>query len=380
MFYFWYLIDAKGFLKNKSNVAELIFVAVITAVGASLIASYLTELITPIDKNAPLYLGGCLVVIGATYLFIKWKPVKPVKEHIEGFFYYNPEHNNTIHIPRYRFSYNLSSYLQCAFTENEELLNLWAIEPLSRVEELYEPESKISTLKSISIIRELIEYSVLDTLSNQFLDYIHSEKSNHFREYKHNDPEILALNNRFLNLFSKPMSERACFINSEYEESDDKENWVMAESSGALFQRFDFALPKKSTIKRIDEESILIDTPRAKIKISCIFDGGNSFVAESFCEVYLGIEDYLSVSEDGFAIRIEVEFKPLSIVSILDWDKYSWIDSFIARVKEEFCEDLFLQKIGWESSLTLIQCLSNVQKTSRSVSQRRTKKEEPQSH
>ncbi|TOG57264.1 hypothetical protein CGI97_24015, partial [Vibrio parahaemolyticus] len=67
----------KGFLKNKSNVAELIFVAVITAVGVSLIASYLTELITTIDKNAPLYLGGCLVFIGATYLFIKWKPVKP---------------------------------------------------------------------------------------------------------------------------------------------------------------------------------------------------------------------------------------------------------------------------------------------------------------
>ncbi|GAA06177.1 hypothetical protein [Photobacterium leiognathi] len=350
----------KGFLKKKSDVVELLSVAMVAAVGASLIATYLSESVDFFGEKSSLYLGLVLTSVVAIYLFKKWKPVEPVEEHIQGFFCYDPEVNFPVYVPRYRFSHNLSSYLESAFNENEELAKLWHIEPLSRVHEVFEGE--IPSLKSVSLVREIVEYSVLDILSRQFLNYMHKEDNDHFKRYKHNDAEILALNNRFLNLFAKPMNERACFLDQDEGDELDGEHWIIAECNGALYQQFDFALPKNSTIKRIKDDTILIDTPRAKIKIISMFDGSNAYIAEKFSELYLGVEDFLAVSDHAFAIKVEVEFKPLSIISISDWDKYEWIDSFIKRLKEEFSQELFLKNINWEATLTMIRGISNWQK------------------
>ena len=134
----------RKYLEKKAGTTEIVIIALIIAIGVNLMAAHIYEQLS--NKDYSIYLSLILISTGVSYLLIRWNPIKTRKEHILGFFIYQSNGNNIIHVPRYDFSNRLNEYLTSSFNEQEETYKLWELEPLSKTEELFEQGNDVDSL------------------------------------------------------------------------------------------------------------------------------------------------------------------------------------------------------------------------------------------
>ncbi len=107
--------------------------------------------------------------------------------------------------------------------------------------------TQVSLTNSSTLLNQLIEYILLKELSLVTVDYFNNPKfkDSKINKISKNDVPNLFTSNEFLILFSKPMSERVAFNNKE------NPSIVLSYApNGAIYERFELTLPKKSKIHK----------------------------------------------------------------------------------------------------------------------------------
>jgi hypothetical protein len=344
---------------ERTNIIELLIIAIIIAFGVN----FITDAITNFTKFEPLYeliIGVVLCLVSISYFLIRFIGYRQQTRKINAFFIYDKKKNSIVGVPRYDFGEKIKRYLEYAFNENKAFELAWSKEPLNKLCESNSiNDEKQDNLYSKLFIYELIEYYILDNLSDHLRGYFNNDEFSEMRisKFLRNDiPEVL-LSNRFLELFSKPMEDRPVFIENIFDDNNDNENITHnSNGSGVMYSRFELILPTKSSIQRPEPHTIEIRTGRIKMLLKIIFEGYGAFLPDSFEELYLGIEkplSYLDVSAVSVSVNIDVEMKFGALFTSKGWEYYYWIDSFLETLNKDLSADEFFSRINWESAYTV---------------------------
>lgn len=334
-------------ISSRKNLIDLIVTAILLAFGINLIAGQLIAL--TIGNPLVTVLLGIFLIFSSILYFANSLLGERIKSHkFEAFLIYNERKYEIIPVPRYEFSEEIHSYIKSAFGENPALKNIWKKEP------------DISKPKSAQLVLEAAQYFLLNKLSTHLIDYFTTEefKKANLKKYERKDiPEIL-LSNRFLELFSRPMEERPAFMDDcEYEDDEVPDEIVYASGDkGAIFDRFELVLPQKSSIRKLDNNKIEIETEKLKISIVIQFEGFNTLLPMMFEEYYLGINDSDKYDVYNLDISIHVQMKLMSLFSSVGWEYYQWIESYLDIIEEEVSKDAFFERINWENVRVILQC------------------------
>jgi hypothetical protein len=166
-------------------------------------------------------------------------------------------------------------------------------------EEKFEREQRAIIKKLMAspdrrLIMEATEYFILEMLSTHLTDYFNDEKfkEENLTTIERKDIPHVLLENRFLNLFSKPMEERAAF----------KDRYIpkgirgSSQVGGAEFSYFDLILPTKSKVSRIDEKTFEISTQKFSLQVTISYMGTDELLPTNFERYYLRTYEYPQMS------------------------------------------------------------------------------------
>lgn len=340
---------------SRAKFAELIIVAIFLAFGISLASSSIT-LIKDFNPILGICVGSVISVISVIYISLKVFTRRKENYLYTGFFILNEHNNKIIRIKGYELSSELREYFESAFLENKDLEHIWNNDSLKLQDELKTPEPR-----SMDIIREALEYFLLYKLSIHLRTYFKYplEKNKNIVVLERKDIPDVLLNNRFLELFSKPMKDRMAF--QGFEEENEEEEWYILDVEGGTYRKFSLVLPYKSKVSRTNNGEIEIKTNKFNIVMSVKFDGCNDVLPSGFKEDYLsikGFEDSLANVVYRVEFNFKIQFKIMSLFSSFGWNDYNWIDSFLDSVYKAVTKEAFFTKINWDTVSTLLKCLN----------------------
>lgn len=198
---------------NKNLLLEIILTAIFISFGLNLVVYSFSNLN---GFNIIIFTVGPIIVICALIILI-YNNFKKFNRTItlKGFIIYDAMENKLINVDYYKLSNELVSNLNSAFEENESLRTIWTTIPLRSVFGPIEIAGYATSSKEI--VEELFEYFIFHRLSSTFHQFFtHNEfKEKDLKIYDRKDIPDTLLNNRFLNLFSKPIEQREAFKDVE---------------------------------------------------------------------------------------------------------------------------------------------------------------------
>lgn len=345
----------QNIISGRKNIIKLIVIAILLAFGINLISSQFVALAI-FSPFVTIFLGLVLCIISVLYLATNLFGGLIKNHTFDAFIVYNNEKNEIIPVPRYQFSEDIHEYLEAAFKENSALKTLWEKNKLS---DFFAGEYKDKrNQKSAQLVMEAAQYFLLDKLSTHLVDYFADEsfKEHNLTNFGRKDiPEVL-LNNKFLELFSRPMDERPAFVEETFDEEELPGEIVCAYNNGAIYTKFDLVLPNKSNLRRPTDNKIEIETEKLKIAITTQFEGFCTVLPRMFEEYYLGINDIDKYHEFALKIDIQIEMKLNALFSSSGWEYYHWVDSFLDIIECEVSKDAFFESINWNTTHTILQC------------------------
>ena len=350
-------------LRERASFIELLVVAVLLALAINLLAGALPNLLAwPSAGMASL--SAILGIVAIALLFRRVYSQLAYRRVFDGFFVYDMRDHHIINVPRYDFAEELYSYFRGAFSENPALKSLWDKNP-------FKPQA--SDLSSFletkpfatALITEALEYFVIHHLSVHMMDYFNTrglEKKLQIFQ-RHHVPEVL-LNNRFMDLFTRPLEERVPFGGIDTAAFGPRFGPTVAARGygGAIYDRFELVLPAGSVVARAPG-AILITTKRLKLELRPIFQGSVINPPKDFEKRYLHVDAPTDVFAYSVSVDIRAAFKPLSVLSRSGWDYYYWVDSFLDSFDKQFSADSFFSRINWELALTVAEVLQHDSKS-----------------
>ena len=361
----------KTILNNKKHLVEIIAAAIIIGLGIEFIASSIFDLFEFKYKN--LFFLGCgilLTFIGFLFYLKKFFGQKKFSKEIDGFFILDRKKKEVIDIDNYDYSNKLFDNLESAFNEDKALKKTWKNIDFKNIF-----EGKQDFLK---IITEASEYYLLEKLSTHLSGYFNNTSfdKNLLVEYERNDIPDVLLNNRFLELFSKPMEFRESFITEnendselliyKYVRDNESDGVIISNTSrnGAKFSHFDLKLPVKSKLIRNNNHSISLITDRFTMTINTIVGGMNTYIPSEYIENYLEINYSSDIPAYVVSFEFEINFKTSSLLRTNSWNYYQWIDSFIKEVEQDISEEYYFnKKIEWDKIYPILKILKNEKST-----------------
>jgi hypothetical protein len=351
-------------LKDRNSIVELVLAAVVLGLGVNLLATavgvYFQDSVWPLTL-----LGASLVVLGISVTARRLFGASKIERKFEGFVCFRRGTSELIPVPRYEYVEELIDHVTALFSENEAPKKLWESDPVHKSIEV--DVQTLSAKKRVTAAGQLLveatEYFVLETLSTHLTDYFNQSglDAARLREFGREDVPTLLFKNRFLDTFSRPMRERAAFIDQTLSEQPWQDQTVSSYGPGGIaYHKFDLVLPKEATVSRVDSKSILINAPKFVMTLSVVFDGFASVLPRGFEELYLGEVEFPDVSVYQVGISVNVEFKPFALLTRTGWDYHAWIDSFLLKVDHRFSGDSFLKHIQWSGAVTLARVVERV--------------------
>lgn len=339
---------------SRAKFAELIIVAIFLGFGISLTSSSIT-LITGFKPSQGIYIGGAICIISVIYISLKVFARRKEVYSFKGFFILDEKPNKIVKIEGHKLSESLRGYFESAFLENKDLEHIWDNDSLKLQDGLKTPEPR-----SMDIIREALEYFLLDTLSTHLIGYFKYplQENKNISVLKREDIPSILLSNRFLELFSKPMKDRAAF--EGIEEETEEEDWYILDVDSGSYRKFSLVLPYKSKVSRTNKGEIEIETHKFNITMKVNFDGCNTVLPDGFKEYYLsinGFEGYIANVVYQVEFNFSIKFKFMSLFSSFGWKDYNWIDSFLDLISKSVTKESFFNRINWDTIATLIKCL-----------------------
>ena len=343
----------------RRNTAEVVVVAFVLALGINLISSAFPGEFALSTRSTAL-IGAGLILFGAAFLLFRLRPASERELRFEGVLALGagrvPEE-----IKRYELSEKMKEYLIGLSAENKALAKLWRESHLGIQFDGQRRTAQLSKSHANQLLIESLEYFVLDKLSLHLSAYFDSERDvdedTVVRVRREDIPHVL-LQNRFLELFSKPMEMREAFM-SEAPRSMDAEEPPFAHQvvfatgkDGAVFDRFELILPKGSRVMRSELSGLCVETGRFRLSFYPEFFGTSTVLPSEFEELYLGREfDELDLY--GVSLRVRVSFSWWAFMTSEGWDHFEWLDSFLDELSNAFSFAEFLERINWETALSV---------------------------
>lgn len=356
----------KELLKGRGAFLELIAAALILALGVNILS---TAAVSALSLPILSQLAVSISLIFLSLLVMARRTIKGnrVAKAFLGAIVFAKEENELVRISRYKLSESISDYLSALFTENEAMKKVWSMDPLSNQLDIDHEtkKAKRKTTESANLLRESIEYFALDRLSTHLTDYFNKPPFDRarLREFGREDVPSVLFKNRFLDTFSRPMTERPAFVDMALGKIPGGGQIIASFGPNrARYERFDLVLPKGSTVTRTSEGSVQVDTPKFLLSITAVFDGFAAVLPRRFEQLYLRREDLTSTSTYRVQVNFDVTFKTFSALTRSGWEYHMWLDSFLDSFESEFSLEEFLRRISWESSHTVFELMEGSRK------------------
>ena len=329
---------------TRAYLAELIAVAIAISFGVNLLAGGFVPLFA-ITPSISVVFGIGMVTLSCAYLAWRVGPRIKRKMKLTGAFILKGQ--DFLDVDRYKFAEEVRRATKALKAENKALWNML----FSSSEGRKGPGTRLSD--STTIILELVEYFVLKQLSFHLEAYFgrHDsiQKDLLVKLGRPDVPDVL-LQNRVLELFSRPMEERELFSDRD---KDAPGTIVYATGpGGAIFDHFELVLPPRTKVTRVNPGELCITTERFALRVKVIFEGFAFVPPSDFIEMYLG-QDYFNVNKYMIILDISVSFKVRSLFTERGWQYYQWLDSFLDRLSLSFDFEHFIKAIGWETAVTV---------------------------
>ena len=135
-----------------------------------------------------------------------------------------------------------------------------------------------ATSPAAKLAQEALEYYVLSELSLHLSDHFDNNprvSDEEIQRIGRRDIPSVLLDNRFLELFSKPMDEREAFTargNRVDSPPQGQVVYAMGEG-GAIFDHFELILPAGAVVSRMSPVSVRVRTRRLSMQINVAFEG-----------------------------------------------------------------------------------------------------------
>lgn len=340
-------------LAFKASLFEMFTMAVLVALGVNILSSGVVGYLS-LSYVSSMVAGCVLIVVGVLILIRNLRPQNNGVYNVSGVVCINDETIEMISIEGYEVSEEIGQAVTALCSENKAFKKIWSESPVGSESFYKRGVVRNSPPKSNALLREAIEYYALNKLSLHLEAYFNSHAVVSDDELvtleRKEVPQVL-LDNRFLDLFSRPMEEREPFAAHGFEPTEGKIVYASG-ADGAIFEHFEILLPKGSSISR-DDSGLVIKTPRFSLTIEPKFDGMNAGLPRSFEELYLGVNSR-KVSAFKIGLGLTVNFYPASLLTARGWDYYWWLDSFLNEIEESFSKDKFLARISWDQNAALM--------------------------
>ena len=345
----------------QKELVGLFAIAILLALGVNIVSGVILR---QVSESSVLLIGFGLILGCFVYLLVTRTVIPESSLYVDGFLPFDKKTNKLLAVTEYELASDLSRYLRSAFSENKAMFKQWSDEPLPKIHDNERSWEKRAELSSVKIIHEILEYFLLDEFSLHLSSYFHSyeEKGEeHYTTYLRADiPEIL-LRNRFLELFSRPMSEREAFIEKPWLTiarigGTEQEVVTATGKGGALYDKFELALPNGSRVSRGDEAELIIETPILTLRMGATFDGFNENIPPGFVEHYMGIDDHHGFGEFfKICFEVSVRWKRRAFFSNKAWEYHGWAESFMQRIEDKVSKEAFFTRIQWPTILALLE-------------------------
>lgn len=368
-----------GILTERNSLTNIIIGTIIASLGVNLVSESILQMF---------FFGAHIVLIigigaslASVWYFIRIMTAKRTQvRNYSGFFIVDHVEKKVIPVNRYPYSINLSRYLESACAESQDIRmvlerSIYVPDTTIKIpresidEEEIERKERSAAKKLMAtpdrrLILEATEYFVLRMLSTHLTNYFNDEKfkeQNLTKLERKDIPQVL-LENRFLNLFSKPMEERvaASFEDRYISKSTQGDSG----ESNTDFRHFHLILPTKAKVSRTGENTCEITTEKFTLRVSILYLGADEFLPADFEKYYLRLQEYYQrsnpsmVKEKAIEIEVKVFFKNSIFFSTTGIQYYEWLDSYLDKLEEEFSRPYFFKKIGWDSVSTLLDCIN----------------------
>jgi hypothetical protein len=308
---------------EHNKIIEFFFVGVILAIALNLIAGSISDVLNLNAVN--IFFLGVILLLGALTYVLSQTFGRLINEVVlDGFLLYDENLYKIIGVPRYHYHNAVQRYLTAIFSENETIKAFWD-----------HPQSNRSDL-----LIEATIYYILTEMSTHLSEYFKNQHNltENLSEFGRDALSEIVRHNRFLDLFSMPLDRRPHL---------DKTNYI------PLFLK----LPSGSTIHCQSNSSFVVKTKRVIINIDLSHEkfSPDDFLSHLFKIVYLNQDDDCHLTGYRMHIKLRVSFSRIAIFSKTGWQYYQWIDNFIQDIHNKSSQNLFLEKIGWENTQTIVE-------------------------
>jgi hypothetical protein len=225
-------------LTEKKNIVNVIIPTIIASLGVNVLAYGILQL-TSLNFYLVLFLGAGFTVTSMLYFVAIMLSKRKKGKSYHGLFIVDYD-KKLISVNRYKYSQDVSRYFEAAFAENQDIKRIWdkSFEKKSQLKTDRE-EEKINHVKEFlnkpdkQLITDATEYYVLKALSLHLSTSFNDAKfkEENLQKLERNDISNILTQNRFLDLFSRPMPERAAFI----DDCRSTNNIVYQSSKSGLF-------------------------------------------------------------------------------------------------------------------------------------------------
>jgi hypothetical protein len=346
----------------RSNLIELIVVAVLLSFGVDLAGHSVGALLAG-KELLGIGIGIIVSSLALSYFFFKVLSQRPEVFLVKGFLHVVEKEDSVEIRPahRYELSERTSEYLHAAFVENPALLRAWLSNPLRFS---IDRGGSDAALDAKALLNQVVEYFYLDRLSKHLSGYFQEQgiAEEECQKFTRRDIPDVLLENRFLEIFSKPMEERVHFSGNEMKGFITGPSPARVVSAtgrdGVLFDLFELILPKGSNVSRSTEGFLRIETAIFTMEFRPGIEGFNTVTPLDFEKLYMDDANWRFESPTLVRSQICVTVKRRALLLRVGWDYYRWLDSFISEYYENAQAARFFEAIGWETAVTTSQIMA----------------------
>lgn len=326
---------------------DFLLVAVLSS-GISLVAN-------AISKDVSFYYAlipglVCILLVAIIYI-IDYFSNRSYETKIDTLFITDKE-NHVIPINRFDFSEDLFCAFQSVLSENKTYESLW--------EDAFS-HGIAQGNNSKAFVVEFMEYLFIRMISLELNTYFTNVDSEAIEVIGRDQIPELLIKNRVIEMISKPYEEREKFQKVINKEEHSKGVVVyMGGEDGALFEKLEIELPRKSKIFK-NGNSLVIKNRNFNILFEAVFEGYSGVAPSYFEEFYLG-HSLRDTNCYLVNLKMGIQLKPLFLFSMRDRRYLGWLDQISDAFIQYFSFDSFLQRIGYENAVTSHILFLNVMK------------------
>lgn len=338
--------------ERKDQLFRNLVLVSLLSIGISLLANFFSNKYN--TNNILFWIGVTLVIVViVVYLVSFYKS----KEYVikEDSLFITDNEGNFVPIERFDVSRDMKNALVSVFKENGTCKTKWLDSFKKRKinvkDNVEKEESLFFTFNKdkIKYVGELVEYVFLHWLSLKTSSYFDNKKYEIDLLTREKISNYL-LQNRFLEMISKPYEEREAFANHSPNKKWGKVCAIF--TNDVIYDLFELKLPKGTKLYK--EKNVLVIKNRIySIYFNHGFGGFATNLPTSFAKYYLN-RNFDDISVHSFHPEIKIKLNPFFFLLYKNWKVFSWIDIISEEFSEYFSFDKFVDKIGYEDALTNI--------------------------